>query len=452
MPKRKRRAVGVVRVSRVGGREGERFVSPDEQRERIRAVCERDELELIDVLSELDVSGGAPLEQRPGLRRAVELVEAGEADVIVAAYFDRLVRSLQVQGELVSRVEHAGGAVHAVDVGQVTNGSSAQRLSGTMLGAVAEYQRRSTAERTADAKRRALERGVPPFPNIPPGYRRRDDRQLEPDPATAPVVAKAFELRARGETIKGVREYLREHGIERSFHGTQAMLASRIVLGELHFGELVNSSAHPPIVDADTWGRVQRMRLQRGRRAKSERLLARLSVLRCGTCSARMVIGSSSPQGGRTYALYRCPPVGDCRRRVTIGAELVEQFVTDKVRRLLAGISAQATSAAGAEEAAAELDRWQSQLDAAIRAFTGLEDEASARERLEELREGRDAARARLDELAAIAADAVVVDASRDWDLLTLDERRALIRAVVERVTVAPGRGVGRITVKPRSK
>src|ERR671918_1517689 len=88
-----RRAIGVVRVSRVGDRTGERFASPGEQTERIRAACERDGLVLLDVVSELDVSGGAPLVKRPGLRQAVEAVEAGEADVLVVAYLDRLVRS-----------------------------------------------------------------------------------------------------------------------------------------------------------------------------------------------------------------------------------------------------------------------------------------------------------------------------------------------------------------------
>jgi hypothetical protein len=58
----KRRAVGVVRVSRVGDRDGERFVSPSEQRERIAGACERDGLRLLDVIEERDVSGGAPLE------------------------------------------------------------------------------------------------------------------------------------------------------------------------------------------------------------------------------------------------------------------------------------------------------------------------------------------------------------------------------------------------------
>ena len=38
-----------------------------------------------------------------------------------------------------------------------------------------------------------------------------------------------------------------------------------------------------------------------------------------------------------------------------------------------------------------------------------------------------------------------------DWDVLTLDERRDLIRAVVDRAVVVPGRGDSRVTVEPRT-
>ena len=83
---KQRRAIGIVRVSRVGGREGESFTSPDEQRQRIECECEREGLELIDVISELDVSGGTPLSKREGLRTAIERVE----------YFGRLLARLGV--------------------------------------------------------------------------------------------------------------------------------------------------------------------------------------------------------------------------------------------------------------------------------------------------------------------------------------------------------------------
>jgi hypothetical protein len=85
-----------VRVSRVGARDGESFVSPSEHAERIRSVAAPDNLELVETIEELDVGGGAALAKRAGLRPTVEMVEAGDAQVVVVAYFDRLVRALTV--------------------------------------------------------------------------------------------------------------------------------------------------------------------------------------------------------------------------------------------------------------------------------------------------------------------------------------------------------------------
>src|SRR5207247_1510642 len=118
-----------------------------------------------------------------------------------------------------------------------------------------------------------------------------------------------------------------------SYNGTRSLVGSRLLIGEIHFGDLVNLHAHEPIVDREVWMRAQRVRAQRGRRSKSERLLARLGVLRCASCDARMVVGTSH---NSQYFLYRCPPNGDCDRRVTISAELVEGIVTDHVRAALA--------------------------------------------------------------------------------------------------------------------
>src|SRR5688572_11087072 len=71
-----KRAIGIVRVSAARDR-GDSFQSPEEQREAIERECRRHEFELVDVLSELDVSGRRPLVRRPGLRAGIERVEAG---------------------------------------------------------------------------------------------------------------------------------------------------------------------------------------------------------------------------------------------------------------------------------------------------------------------------------------------------------------------------------------
>jgi DNA invertase Pin-like site-specific DNA recombinase len=442
-------AIGIVRVSETKGREGDGFVSPADQRERISDACEHDGLNLIDTIEELDVSGGTPLERRVGLRRAVEAVENGEADVIVAAYFDRLVRSLRVQDELVRRVEAAGGQVLAVDVGQVTNGSAGQWLSGTMLGAVSEYQRRTVGERSAEAQARAVARGVAPWPKVSPGYVRGDDGVLKRDPETAPAIKEAFRMRADGAPIRAIRERLRKRGVELSYTAVQRLLSNRIYLGELHFGDLENLDAHEPIIERDLWRAVQRVRVPRGRQPKSKRLLARLGVLRCASCAGRM--GVSTSYNGR-YPVYRCPATtsGDCDGRATIRAETVEEIVVRAVRERLADVEGRASAESGIREAEHDLERAQADLDAAIRAFAGLEDESATRERLAELREARDRAQEEVDRLYGIEAEELVISASADWDRLTDDEKRDLIRVTVQRVDVAPGRGPDRVTVTMR--
>jgi site-specific DNA recombinase len=429
------------RVSQVSGREGETFSSPLEQRARIEQACERDGLQLLEIIEELDVSGGTPLEQRAGARRALETIEAGDAEILVGAYFDRLFRSLTVQAEIVSRVEAVGGGVLALDTGEVTNGSAGQWLSASVLGLVAEYQRRSTAERTREAQIRAVARGVWMSRYVPTGYYRGEDGRLVPN-SDAGLVAEAFTLRASGKSVAEVFEEVRGLGL--TYASVGRMLKSRAYLGEVHFGELVNRSAHPPIVDADTWQRAQRAKVLPGRKAKSERLLARLGVLRCASCGGRM--SATTGQNGKR-AIYRCGGhVGDrCPQRVTIDAGIVEQVVVDKVKAALADVEGRASVEENARDAEVALEHAQSELDALIDLLDPLE--PAARRRLDAATALRDRCRERVEHLRGHRA-LVTVSAARDWDRLSLEARRGLIRATVARVVVAPGRGAGRVTVE----
>ena len=91
--------------------------------------------------------------------------------MVVVAYFDRLVRKPQGAGSKCSSASSEPAApLLAVDAGEVRADTASRWLSSTMLGMVAEYHRRVTAERTSEAKRRAIADGAwPAFPNIPPG-------------------------------------------------------------------------------------------------------------------------------------------------------------------------------------------------------------------------------------------------------------------------------------------
>ena len=195
----KLRDVVVVRVSEKGDREGEHFHSPEVQIEAAgRWARERGERLVGAPIPEIDVSGKLPLSKRPGLLAAIEMIEAGEADQLVVAYFDRLVRSLKVQLEVIERVERAGGEIFALDHGKLTNGTAAQRLSTNMLGSVFQYFAEITGEKVAAAQARVVARGVYPHPRIPVGYVRGEDGVLVVEPAVAKVVVQAFRRRDRG--------------------------------------------------------------------------------------------------------------------------------------------------------------------------------------------------------------------------------------------------------------
>src|SRR5437588_3734664 len=157
-----------------------------------------------------------------------------------------------------------------------------------MMGAAFRYYAEVTGEKVAAARERVVARGVLPNSRISPGYVRGQDGVLVVERPKARIVVEAFKRRDRGASLVEIQAWLAKHGIERSISGVASMLRSRMYVGEIHFGELHNLNAHEPIIrDRGLFERVQRRTVSRGRQAKSERLLARLGVLRCGTCGSR---------------------------------------------------------------------------------------------------------------------------------------------------------------------
>jgi site-specific DNA recombinase len=287
--------------------------------------------------------------------------------------------------------------------------------------------------------RDVVERGVLPWPELPLGYRRGDDGILVVVPDEARATAEAFQLRATGASIRQVQALLKRHGVDKSFSVTQRLLASRVVLGEIHFGALVNTEAHEPIVDRAVWDAVQAVKVPRGPRPTSDRLLARLGVLRCGGCGARMTVGSTTKRGYRR-AIYRCPGTSDCTNRAAISAAVAEQVVTDRVRVELANVQGRASAQRNIWDAEAKLANANAALAGAIEALSGFENVPATRSRLEQLRQDVETAEAHFEQVGG-PRSTVTIDGNADWEKLLPDEKRALIRALVSRATVTPGAG-----------
>src|SRR4051794_4639665 len=109
------RVDGYVRVSMVGKRKGERFISPKVQREEIEAWAQRRGAQVLGVVGELDESGGR--RDRPLLWEAIRRIEDGTSQGLVVYHTDRFSRSLLDGLQIINRVQEAEGGFFSASEG-----------------------------------------------------------------------------------------------------------------------------------------------------------------------------------------------------------------------------------------------------------------------------------------------------------------------------------------------
>lgn len=158
---------------------------------------------------------GLQFAKRPGIREAIELVEAGEADVIIVWRWSRLSRRLPHVNVIMDRVEKAGGRVESATepIDATTAGG---RFSRTMMLAFAEFESDQKSEVWLDVQRRRVSRGLPPGGRAPFGYTRPVDSKGKPirdappqkHPEHAPIVREMYEMYLRGHGPRTIADWL----------------------------------------------------------------------------------------------------------------------------------------------------------------------------------------------------------------------------------------------------
>jgi site-specific DNA recombinase len=328
-----KRVVGYARVSRIGGREGDSFLSPQLQREQIEAVARREGLTVVETIEELDASGGDA--KRPGWNRAIEMVERGEVAGIAVWNLARFSRSARDALNALARIEDAGGrlysATEALDPGDPNS-----VMVRTILLGVAEGERLRARAGFAASTASAVQRGVHVAGTIPLGYVRGADKRLVPDPDAAPVVLGAFERRARGTSWARLAAWLGEQGHPRTESGAKAIVHNPVYLGQARYGDLTKDDAHVAIVPRALWRRCQ----EPGRKsARSGRLTERYllqGVAECAWCGRAMYL-SGGNRHGKDYEHYVCRRP-ECGERAYARAADLDAFVLNTIEERLTGL------------------------------------------------------------------------------------------------------------------
>lgn len=463
-----RRLGQIIRVSRRNDREGDSFMSPREQDSTNQSWARAHGDEIIKTFDESDSVSGKTVD-REGLKEAIEMCRSGGLDGIIVSKVDRFSRDmiggLLAVRELKAMKKSFIAAKHGIEI--TPDGDKSEDLMAkamlNMLFMFAEWHLDSLTMGWETVRHDHIGRGVPN--NEPYGYRKDGvrapngkligPRNLVPVDDERSWVKAMYEKRADGLAWGKIADWLvaedvlTRNGGHWSINNVRDIVQSRVYLGEIRSGNIVNTEAHEPIVPLDLWNRANALNKTAQRREKAEFELT--GIIRCSGCGVRMA-GRGDHRKYGSYRYYTCRrrhSFGKCPAPSRIRADHVEAMVEEIFReRFLNPCLDNGCTA----ESSAETET----LDAAEAALAEAEADLHAfltSEATEEMRRtlGQsyvdDGMRFRVNRVAkareavAEARNAVLgvtfpMDLAEVWDSLDLEERRSFLADAIEVIAV----------------
>ena len=195
-----------------------------------------------------------------------------------------------------------------------------------------KYYIDNLSENIKRGNRQKLRKGLwPAF--APLGYlNNRKTRGIDPDPAKAGMVRKAFELYAAGDyTLKALANVLTKAGLRSyrdnvlSISSVQRMLQNPIYYGAIRFNAEIYQGIHEPIISKSIFDQVQQVMSNRGKKKrKRQHDYAFIGFMQCGYCDCAI---TAERQKG--YVYYRCTKKrGTCDEKYLREELLAEQLQT----------------------------------------------------------------------------------------------------------------------------
>lgn len=376
-------------------------------------------------------------------------VEAREFDVLLVWKFDRLTRNLADYARFHKAAEAAEVRLIGVADG-VDTGTPHGQLTATIMFGVARQESDNISVRVRRKNEENARAGKPHGGIRPFGYT-PDRMSLQPDEAA--IVRELYDRFNTGESLTALAADLHRRNVK----GSQGKVLDRTRIRRLlanpryaglraHRGEIVGPAAWEAIVTREDFEQTQdRLRNRPNSRQAMPRSYLLTGLLRCVRCDTRMV---GHPSGKRRR--YACPPPsrGGCGR-MTIFADGTEAWTAAEA---LAALSDPATRTRLAGfEVPDEQEALRDLEDAEARQAELAAVYSEGRLRMGEWLAARDALEARAerarDILRASGGGSALADLpynpdalAAHWEAAPMHAKRAVLDAVVVRVTIHPGR------------
>ncbi len=415
---------------------------------------------------------------RPGLQQALRAARGGRFDVLLVYRVDRFSRRLSDLLELLNELEEAGVAFASATEPFDTS-TSIGRMLVQLLGVFAEFERETIIDRVTKGMATKASKGKWPGGTRPYGYYvDRDTHKLIPHPQEAPHLREIFSLFVEERYgTRAIADELNRRGVSNrtgkpwSGHTIARIIANPAYIGDIAYGDVYVENAHKALISRDTWQRACAIATARAS-AHSQRVLSDgdyhlTGKITCPACGHKY-IGTSATGRNRTYRYYTC------FSRVRYGthgcqaARLPADQADTAVLQALCDFYTNATDLiadaitraqerhrdghAGRRAEHAAIRTQTKQKEAAIERYhlafeNGTMDDATAGDRLKELRSDIALLKARADELADTMAGEPAPPSPGTIERLqtylaevlasgTPAERKAVIEALVAEIRI----------------
>ena len=289
--------------------------------------------------------------RRPELQRMLAYVNENQVSYVIVHKFDRLARNLADDVTITLALKTAGARVvscsETVDVETPTG----EFMRTILSGMAAFYSRNLALEVVKGSTQKAKIGGT--IGKAPLGYlnvRRvengRELRTVEIDPVRGPLMKWAFQTYATGEwSVQRLLDELTRRGLETSptanrpsrplYHShLHKLLRHPYYKGIVRYRGVEYDGRHEPLVDAQTWQRVQDIldaHNQGGDRPRIHNHYLKGTVF-CGkqddsgaVCGSRLIVTHARSRSGRIYPYFVCSSRHNKRTGCTFKAILIDQ-------------------------------------------------------------------------------------------------------------------------------
>jgi site-specific DNA recombinase len=425
--------------------------SPAEQEAESRTVCERAGWEVSHVVTDSVGASRHSKGKRTGWNEAHRLLGTGDFDVLVTWECSRAQRDLSAYAELRDLCVRMGVlwsySGHTYDMGE-----SGDRFRTGLDALVAEREADETAERVQRAMRSNATAGRPHGRRLF-GYRRVYDPTTgvlvnqEPEEVEADVVRSIFADYLAGCGLRTIATRLNDAeittGTGAKWHDAQirrVLINPAYAARRVHQGEVIGAAIWPEIVDPRVFDQAAARQAAQAEGMTRQTGTARLltGVGRCGVCGGKLSAGHDRNK----RKMYQC------RANFCVARDLVklDWFVSEQIIEHFGMLGADAIGHPEGVEAGAEAralaDELRHRLDAAVAEFTSGRISAATLAKVETSLHPRIVAAEREVRRSIVPMDVEVpaTGIADWWYALPIEQRRAIVSAIVVSVAVSPVR------------